>query len=284
MKFAMKSLTLAAAVLAGSTLLTPHTARAQDAQDSRAPTEAIVRDYLAAHPEEVGEIVKGYFIKHPEAVGQILAELLKNRSGSSASGRARAAPDHSAAIAANAAELFSSPHQATLGDPQGDVTLVEFFDYNCGFCKRALSDTLALINDDPHLKIVLKEFPILGPGSAAAARIAVAARMQDPGGRKYLAFHQELLGSPGPASEAKALTAARDQGFDIGRIESDAASDEVAATLSEDMKLATALGFSGTPSYVIGKDVVMGAVGAAALKDRVARARALTTAQSPGGD
>ncbi len=241
------------------------------AQDSRAATEAIIKDYLAAHPDEVGEIVKTYFIKHPEAVGQILAELLKHRPGASASAAAKSGPDRSAAIASNAAALFSSPHQVTLGDPEGDVTLVEFFDYNCGFCKRALSDTLALMRDDPRLKIVLKEFPILGPGSTEAARVAVAARMQDPA--KYLAFHQELLGGPGPASEQKALDAAKDQGFDIARLETDMASGEVGATLAEDMKLASALGFSGTPSYVIGKEVVMGAVGAAALKERVAKAR-----------
>jgi protein-disulfide isomerase len=278
-----------AALLIGGAMLFPQAASAQEAQDpqagaSRAATEAIVKDYLASHPEEVGQIVKGYFIKHPEAVGQILAELLKHRPGASPAASARAAPDRSEAIGANAVELFSSPHQVTLGDPAGDVTLVEFFDYSCGFCKRALSDTLALIGDDPHLKVVLKEFPILGPGSAAAARVAVAARMQDPGGRKYLAFHQELLGSPGPASEEKALAAARDQGFDMDRIKTDMASGEVAATLSEDMKLATALGFSGTPSYVIGKDVVMGAVGEAALKDRIAKARAVKTEQPKGGE
>ncbi len=95
--------------------------------------------------------------------------------------------------------------------------------------------------------------------------------MQDPA--KYLAFHREMLAGPGPASEQKALDAARDQGFDMARLEKDMTSDEVGATIAEDMKLASALGFSGTPSYVIGKEIVMGAVGAAALKERIARAR-----------
>ncbi|MGA8584552.1 MAG: DsbA family protein [Roseiarcus sp.] len=259
------------AIIAGSAALAPHAVRAQD---QRAETEAIVRDYLANHPEEVGEIVKGYFVKHPEAVGQILAELIKRHQSASPGAGGRSVPDRSAAIAANAGALFSSPHQVTLGDPRGDVTLVEFFDYNCGFCKRALSDTLALVKDDPHLKIVLKEFPILGSGSTAAARIAIAVRMQDPDGRKYLAFHQELLGSPGPASWEKALSAAKDQDLDMARIEADAASDEAGATLSEDMKLASALGFAGAPSYVVGGDVVLGAVGLGALKERIEKARA----------
>jgi protein-disulfide isomerase len=265
---------LGAAVLA-ATALAPRTVLAQD---SRAATEAIVRDYLAAHPDEVGAIVRDYFIKHPEAVGQILAELIKHRPSAAATAYGKAAVDRSSAIASNAAELFSSPHQVTLGDPEGEVTLVEFFDYNCGFCKRAVSDTLALIKDDPHLKVVLKEFPILGPGSTEAARVAIAARMQDPA--KYLAFHQELFRSLGPASEQKALEAAKDQGFDMAQLERDMASDEVSATLAEDMKLASALGFSGTPSYVIGREVVMGAVGTAALKERIKRARE-TEGRSP---
>ncbi len=95
--------------------------------------------------------------------------------------------------------------------------------------------------------------------------------MQDPA--KYLAFHQKLLLGPGPASEQKALDAAKDQGFDMAQLEQDMASDEVSATLAEDMKLASALAFSGTPSYVIGKEVVLGTVGAAALKERIKRAR-----------
>ena len=280
----MRRSMLIGAALLGTLSLAPQAVGAQEGQSAPAATEAIVKDYLATHPDEVGEIVKGYFMRHPEAVGQILAELLKHRPGAVQSASSRTAVDRSLAIAGNAADLFSSPHQATLGNPEGDVTLVEFFDYNCGYCKRALPDTLALIRDDPHLKIVLKEFPILGPGSAAAARVAVAARMQDPGGQKYLAFHQKLLGSPGPAGEEKAMAAARDQGFDMARIEQDMASEEVGATLTEDMKLATALGFSGTPSYVIGKDVVLGAVGAIALKERIAAARALAVSPQRSGD
>jgi protein-disulfide isomerase len=242
------------------------------AQDNRTATEAIVKDYLASHPEELGELVKGYFIKHPEAVGQILSELLKRRQGAAFGATAKASPDRSAAVGGNAAELFLSRHQVSLGDPQGDVTLVEFFDYNCGYCKRALADTLALIRDEPRLKIVLKELPVLGPGSAEAARVAIAARMQDP--TKYLAFHQALLTAPGPASEQKALNAAKDQGYDLMQLERDMASGEVNETLAENMRLASALGFSGTPSYVVGNEAVVGAVGVASLRERISRIRA----------
>jgi len=254
-------------------------APASHAQDVRQEIDAIIKDYLATHPDELGEIVKGYMVKHPEAVGEIMVGVLKHRSSSAnasnspAPGAAKAAVDHSEAIASNAALLFSSPHQVTLGNPHGDVTLVEFFDYSCGFCKRALPDMLTLIKDDPNLKIVLKELPILGAGSAEAARVAIAVRMQDAEGQKYLTFHQELLGGAGPASKEKALAAAKDQGLDMVRLEQDAASDEVGATLSEDVKLAGAMGINGTPGYVVGDNVVLGAVGIAALKERIEAAR-----------
>ena len=266
---------LASAIFAGLIALAP---RPASAQDLHGEIETIVKDYLAAHPDEVGEIVKGYFLKHPEALAQVLAEILKHRSaanaGTASLGTAvKAAGDRSAAIAGNAATLFSSPHQVTLGNPDGDVTLVEFFDYSCGYCKRALPDLLALLKDDPKLKIVLKELPILGPGSLDAARVAVAVRMQDPGGQKYIAFHQEMLGNPGPASREKALAAARDQGLDMARLEQDSASDEVNATLKEDIQLASAVGITGTPGYVIGKDVIPGAVGIAALKRQIDTSR-----------
>jgi protein-disulfide isomerase len=273
---------IAAAIVAGLILLVP---RASLAQDPREEIEAVIKDYLATHPDEVGEIARSYFIKHPEAVGQILAEILKNRRAANVAASIGVSPDpnaqtggnRAAAVTNNAASLFSSTHQVTLGNPHGDVTLVEFFDYNCGYCKRALPDMLTLLKDDPKLKIVLKEFPILGPGSLEAARVAVAVRMQDPGGQKYIAFHQELLGSQGPASQDKALVAAKDQGLDMARLERDMASDEVGITLKEDLQLASALAITGTPGYVIGKDVVLGAIGMTGLKRQIDAARGAET-------
>jgi len=265
-------------MVAGWILLSPPSSLAQDV---RVEIETIFKEYLAAHPEEVGEIVKGYFINHPEVVGQILVETLKHRSALATTVRAssgvaaKAAADHSAAIASNSGALFTSPHQVTLGNPKGDVTLVEFFDYSCGYCKRALPDMLALLKDDPKLKIVLKEFPILGPGSLDAARVAIAVRMQGPGAQRYIAFHQELLDSPGPASKEKALAAARNQGIDMKRLEQDIGSDEVDVTLNENMKLASAVGITGTPGYIIGSDVVVGAIGLTGLKQQIGAARGM---------
>jgi protein-disulfide isomerase len=136
-----------------------------------------------------------------------------------------------------------------------------------------MSDMLTLLKDDPKLKVVLKEFPVLGPGSVEAARVAVAVRMQDKTGQKYLEFHQKLLGGRGQADQAHALAAAKDVGMDMARINKDMNSPEVKTTLEENLKLAEALGLNGTPSYVIGSDVIVGAVGLPALEEKINTAR-----------
>jgi len=183
------------------------------------------------------------------------------------------AEKHKAAIKQYSDALFSSPRQVVLGNPNGNVTFVEFFDYNCGYCKRAMDDMLTLLKDDPKLKVVLKEFPVLGPGSVEAAQVAVAVHMQDKTGKKYLEFHQKLLGGRGEANKARALAVAKDIGLDMARLDKDLASPEVKAALQESFKLAEALGLNGTPSYVIGDNVVVGAVGLEALKEKVNTSR-----------
>ena len=162
---------------------------------------------------------------------EAIAELDKRQAAADTE-RARTA------VASNAEALFNSNRQVVLGNPKGDVTLVEFFDYNCAFCKRALPDMLELLKDDPKLKIVLKEFPVLGPGSVEAAKIAVAVRMQDRNGKKYLDFHQKLLGGRGAADKARALAVAKEVGMDMSRLDKDMASDEVKVSIDESLKLA----------------------------------------------
>jgi protein-disulfide isomerase len=180
---------------------------------------------------------------------------------------------HRAAVKQHAEALFNSPDQVTLGNPKGNVTFVEFFDYNCGYCKRAMSDMLTLLDNDSKLKVVLKEFPVLGPGSVEAARVAVAVRMQDKSGKKYLAFHQKLLGGRGHADGARARAVAKEVGVDMARLAKDMSGPEVEKTLQQDFKLAQALGLNGTPSYVIGDEVIVGAVGLDALKEKISTAR-----------
>jgi protein-disulfide isomerase len=228
------------------------------------PTRA--QTFSADQRQEIEGIVKNYLLQHPEVMQDVMAELEKRQ-------KTAEAEKNRAAVADNNATIFSSPHQVVLGNPQGNVTMVEFFDYNCGYCKHALSDMLTLLKTDPNLKFVLKEFPVLGEGSVEAAHVAVAARMQDVTGKKYIEFHQKLLGGRGPADKARALAAAKEVGFDMARIEKDMASDEVKKTIDENLKLAELIGVNGTPSYVVGDEVVVGAVGLDALKEKIAAER-----------
>ncbi len=223
-------------------------------------------EFSAPQKGEIERIVREYLVAHPEVLQEAIAELEKRQT-------AAEAEKHKAAVKDYAQNLFSSPRQVVLGNPNGNVTFVEFFDYNCAYCKRAMSDMLTLLKDDPKLKVVLKEFPVLGPGSVEAAQVAVAARMQDTTGKKYLDFHQRLLGGRGQADKAHALAAAKDAGFNIAQIEKDLASPEIKQTLQENFKMAEALGLNGTPSYVIGDEVVVGAVGLPALQEKIAIAR-----------
>ena len=227
-----------------------------------APHASQAAEFSAPQKGEIESIVREYLIAHPEVLQEAMTELEKRQTVAEAE-------KHKTAVKDNASAIFSSPRQVNLGNPDGNVTFVEFFDYNCGYCKRAMGDMLTLMKDDPKLKVVLKEFPVLGPGSVEAAQVAVAVRMQDKTGKKYLDFHQKLLGGRGQADKAHALAAAKDAGLDMARIEKDMQSPEVKSTLEENMKLAEALGLNGTPSYVIGSDVVVGAVGLDALQEKI---------------
>ena len=216
---------------------------------------------------EIERIIKDYLLKHPELLQEVMSELEKRQTAADAE-------KHRGAIKELSATIFNSSRQVTLGNLQGDVTVVEFFDYNCGYCKRAMTDMLDLLKSDGKVKFVLKEFPVLGEGSMQAAQVAVAVRMQDKtGGKKYLEFHQKLLASRGSIDKARAVAAAKEVGLDVARIEKDLASEEVKATLEESYKIAEALGLNGTPSYVVGSDVVVGAVGLKVLKEKVNTAR-----------
>ena len=215
---------------------------------------------------EIERIIKEYLLKNPELLQEVMTELEKRQAMAEAEKHREAVKQHSAAI-------FTSPRQVTLGNPQGDVTVVEFFDYNCGYCKRAMTDMMTLMKADPNLKVVLKEFPVLGPGSQDAAKVGVAVRMQDKTGKKYLEYHQKLMTGRGQIDKARALAAAKDVGLDVARIERDLGGEEVRSSIEESFKLAEKLGVNGTPAYVIGNDVVVGAVGVETLREKINNAR-----------
>jgi protein-disulfide isomerase len=230
------------------------------------PPSVRAAEFSTPQRGEIERIVHDYLVAHPEVLQEAMAELEKRQTAAESEKRKAAVKQHAQA-------LFFSPRQVVLGNPYGNVTFVEFFDYNCGYCKRAMDDMLTLMKDDPNLKVVLKEFPVLGPGSVEAAQVAVAVRMQDKTGKKYLEFHQKLLGGRGPANKAHALDVAKHIGMDMPRLEKDMASPEVRATLQESFKLAEVLGMNGTPSYVIGDSVVVGAVGLEMLREKVNTSR-----------
>src|SRR5436190_2329741 len=231
-----------------------------------APQAAPAQSFSDAQRSDIEKIVREYIIAHPEVLEEAMNELSKRQA-------AAESEKHQASIVKNSDVIFNSPRGVTIGNKDGDVTFVEFFDYNCGYCKRAMADMLDLMKTDPKLKVVLKEFPVLSQGSVEAAQVAVAVRMQDPSGKKYLDFHQKLLGGRGAADKARAMAAAKEAGLDTARIEKDLASPEVRATIEENFKLAEAMGMNGTPSYVIGRQVVIGAVVLDNLREKIGVAR-----------
>lgn len=229
-----------------------------------APPAASAQSFSDTQRGDIETIVRNYLITHPEVLEEAMTELSKRQAATETA-------KHEASIEQNADAIFNSPRGVVLGNKDGDVTFVEFFDYNCSYCKHAMADMLDLLKTDPKLKVVLKEFPVLSEGSVEAAKVAVAVRMQDP--KKYLDFHTRLLGGRGPADKARAMAAAKEAGLDTARIEKDMTSPEVKATIEENMKLAEDMGLNGTPSYVIGKQIVIGAVGLDELKEKIGMAR-----------
>ena len=240
-----------------------------------AAAPARAQPFSADQRGEIEKIIKDYLLSHPELMQDVMNELEKKQAMAEAE-------KHRTTVKENSAAIFASPRQVTLGNPQGDVTVVEFFDYNCSYCKRAMTDMVELMKNDAKLKFVLKEFPVLGEGSVQAAQVGAAVRMQDKTGKKYLEFHQKLLGGRGQADKTRALAVAKEIGLDVARIEKDIAGDEVKATIEESFKLAEALGLNGTPSYVVGTDVVIGAVGANTLKEKINSAARRRADGAPG--
>lgn len=231
-----------------------------------APSIATAQSFSDSQRGEIEGIIKNYLLTHPEILEDMSAELSKRQAAVEKVRQAESVKKYSELI-------FNSPRGVVVGNKDGDVTFVEFFDYNCGYCKQAMADMMNLMKADPKLRVVLKEFPVLGEASVEAAQVAVAVRMQDPTGKKYLDFHQRLMGGRGQANRARALAAAKEAGLDMARIEKDMVSPEVRETLQESLALSQEMGINGTPSYVVGDKVMVGAVGFDRLKQAISEAR-----------
>lgn len=209
---------------------------------------------------EIETIIHQYLVTHPEVLQEAYVALKKREE-------ADAAKQQKDIIASQSDLLFNSKHQVVLGNPKGDVTMVEFFDYNCGYCRRAVADTFKLIDADPKLRVVLKEYPILTQGSVEAAQVAIA--IKDVAPDRYADFHRAMFETDGPADRARALAVAEKLGLPMDKIKAAMKGPDVAATLEETRNLADLLQISGTPSYVIADSVLPGAVGYDALKQQV---------------
>ncbi|MBO0902034.1 DsbA family protein [Jiella sonneratiae] len=223
----------------------------------------------AGQTKEIETIVRNYLVSHPEVLVEAINALEAKRT-------AEASASQKKAISENSAAIFATPEGTALGNPSGDVTVVEFFDYNCGYCKHALSDMDALLKDDPKLRFVLKEIPVLGPQSIEASRVSLAFRQLKP--EAYAEFHRKLLASRGVADEKRALAVAAEFGVDGEALEAAMASPQIEADIARDKQVAEALGVNGTPSYVIKDEVLPGAVGLDNLKTAIANVRSCGSA------
>lgn len=196
----------------------------------------------------LGDIIKDYLVKNPEIMIDVQTAL-DEKSQKDQEARLKSF------MAENAKSIYRSPDSSVAGNPDGDITVVEFFDFNCGYCKHGLPEVQKLIAADKNVRVVFKELPILSKGSEEAAKAALAAKRQG----KYWEFHQAMLSSKGQANEASSLKAAESLGLDMAKFKADMASDDVKNELLEMMKLAKTMGVNGTPHFLVGDKSIPGA-------------------------
>ena len=225
----------------------PPAAAAEFTPEQRQAIEAIIRDFLQ---------------KNPEALLDAL-QTAKDRMEGEAHNKA------AAALAARHHEVFDDPDAPIAGNPKGNASLVEFFDYRCPYCKQVEPSLEALLTEDRNLRLVYKEFPVLGPESVSAARAALAARKQD----KYDAMHHALMALKGQIDEAAIFRVASSAGLDVERLKRDMPAPDIDRMLKANASLASALDIRGTPGFVIGDEIVPGAISLQALKGLIDTAR-----------
>ena len=228
-------------------------------------------EFTPAQQNEIRSLIKDYLIKNPEILQEAMSELEKRQADNEKAAQSKA-------LAEWMPVLLKSGRSTVLGNPKGDVTLIEFFDYNCGYCKRALSDLQKLTDADKNLRIIIRDFPVLGPDSVEAAMVGVAARQQ-LSGAKYMDFHVKLLESKGRIGKDRAFAVAKELNVDLQKLQKDMDLSETRSILSETMQIGDALRLQGTPAYLIGNEVIFGAVGFDSLKQAVDSTRRCGKAQ-----
>lgn len=246
---------IAPALAAVALLALPLTA---EAQQSSAPSP-----FDPAQEQAIRDLVRNYLIDNPEVLVEALT-VYRQRQEVAAKERQQES------LVRVRASLNQDPDSPVIGNPEGDVVLVEFFDYNCPYCRRAADDLLEVVAKDAGIRVVMKEFPILGPGSQFAARAALAAALQG----RYEAFHFALMQAPGKKEEGLVMAVARDLGLDLERLRNDMQAPAIEAALRRNFELAETLEINGTPAFVIGDEIFPGAVDKDTLLKKVAETRA----------
>ncbi|PPR58208.1 MAG: hypothetical protein CFH10_02061 [Alphaproteobacteria bacterium MarineAlpha4_Bin2] len=211
----------------------------------------------------VETIIRDYLISNPEVIEQAIQALQAKRE---AEDKDRA----QAAIASKNAALVAHPMTPFSGNAAGDVTIVEFFDYQCGYCKSAMTALIGLLRSDNNVRVVWKELPILGNASRFAARAAMAAKKQN----KYLDYHIAIMGLRGRLTEQNVMSTAKSVGINVKRLRRDMRDPKIETYLDETQQLATTLGIRGTPAFVIGDTLFPGALDEATIKKIIGKIRA----------
>ena len=212
--------------------------------------------------DEVKKMVREYILQNPEIISEALTALDTKSEKTKTDKR-------NAVIADHRQELFNPSEGTVLGNPKGDVTVVEFFDYNCGYCKAMFASVVELLKEDPKMRLVMKEYPILGPSSMTATRAALAARKQG----KYSEVHLALMGHKGSLTDANVMEIAEKAGVDIKKLQNDMKDAAITDMIVKNHNLADDLSIDGTPSLIIGDAFIPGAVSKEKLVDYIAKAR-----------
>ncbi|MEM7176255.1 MAG: DsbA family protein [Pseudomonadota bacterium] len=204
-----------------------------------------------AERQQLRDEVRAYLLENPEVIMEALQVLEERRE-------LQAKQSDLDTLATNQAAIYDDGHSFVAGNPEGDVTIVEFSDYRCGYCKKAHPEITKLLKSDPNIRLIVKEFPILGPDSIAAGRMALAALAVDP--KKFNELHEALIAYPGSLTEEVAYRIAENAGYAAETLKEAAESDETSRKLEENYRLAQELGLRGTPSFIIGDEVIRGYV------------------------
>ena len=232
-------------------------------EEQAAQPEPAEPEVASIDPAVLNPMIEQFLLDDPKVLQRVSTALEQAL-------RAEEAERSETALAEFRDQIFNAPGQIVLGNPDGDVTLVEFFDYNCGYCRAALPDMAALLAEDSNLKIILKEFPILSNESIDAARIGVLVGESEA---NYWDFHSALFTSRGKVDKSVALAAAQDLGLSPVELELQMGDPRVAQTIQSSYEIAQALGITGTPTYIIGNEIIPGAIGADELRARIADMR-----------